>query len=133
MKNLDPEDKFLLPPEYDDFNADFQLWNHQQQLRRKVSKTWYVILCVYALLLSFTGGVAFFYNNGFYAKEENIKKMEMMKTSEQFNTYQLLLKMEIDNMKNINQIANQSFNVALGSLLGFLSATLTKSHADNNE
>ncbi|AMW27742.1 MULTISPECIES: hypothetical protein [Arthrospira] len=83
--------------------------------------------------MSLTGGVTFFYNHGFSAREENIKKMEMMTTSEQFNTYQLLLKKERENMRNINQIANQSFNVALGSLLVFLSAHLTKSHADNNE
>ncbi|CDM94100.1 hypothetical protein ARTHRO_11774 [Limnospira indica PCC 8005] len=56
------------------------MWNYQQQLRRKVSKTWYIIFCVYALLLSLTGGVTFFYNHGFYAREENIKKMEIMTT-----------------------------------------------------
>ncbi|MBE9144303.1 hypothetical protein IQ236_13910 [Planktothrix mougeotii LEGE 06226] len=85
------------------------------------------------MLLSFTGGVTFFYNNAFASREENIKNLDSMKTSEQLATYKKLLEFEIKNMENVNNIANQSFNVILGSLLGFLSATLTTLSSKDDE
>lgn len=93
--------------------------------KKNIGSVWYIILVIYTILLSFTGGVTFFYNNTFGSREENIKNLDSMKTSEQLATYKKLLEFEIKNMENVNNIANQSFNVILGSLLGFLSATLT--------
>lgn len=105
------------------------------QTSKKVTKKtlWVLIVLTYTILLSFTGGVTFFYNNGFNSREENLKNLELMKSPEQFNVYKRLLKMETENMKSINNIANQSFNVVLGSLLGFLSATLTRLKSQENE
>jgi hypothetical protein len=91
---------------------------------------WYVILSIYAVLLTGLGSVTFFYNNGFAGQEENVKNLNQMKTQEQLELYKKLLNMEVSNMNQINNIANQSFNVVLGSLLGFLSASLT---ADNTQ
>ncbi|WP_228041630.1 hypothetical protein [Planktothrix mougeotii] len=98
-----------------------------------VGSPWYTILVIYSILLSFTGGVTFFYNNAFASREENIKNLDSMKTSEQLATYKKLLEFEIKNMENVNNIANQSFNVILGSLLGFLSATLTTLSSKDDE
>jgi hypothetical protein len=96
------------------------------------SSVWYIVLSVYTILLSFTGGVTFFYNNGFASQEENIQNLNRMETEEQLELYTNLLKTEVNNMKNLNNIANQSFNVVLGSLLGFLSATLTAESSEKN-
>jgi hypothetical protein len=76
--------------------------------------------------------VTFFYNNGFASQEENIQNLNRMETEEQLELYTNLLKTEVNNMKNLNNIANQSFNVVLGSLLGFLSATLTAESSEKN-
>jgi len=129
MNDFDREDKYLLKPQY----SDFVIPTNQSKSTLKSRKIWYVILSVYAILLSFTGSVTFFYNHDFAAREENIKKLELMKTSEQFNLYKTLLTMETENMKNVNKIANQAFNVVLGSLLGFLAATFTNETSENDE
>lgn len=77
------------------------------QTSKKVTKKtlWLLIVLTYAILLGFTGGVTFFYNNGFNSREENLKNLELMKSPEQFNVYKRLLKMETENMKSINNIA----------------------------
>ncbi|VXD14939.1 hypothetical protein PL8927_330065 [Planktothrix serta PCC 8927] len=111
--------------------------SNQRDLDQKkssiVGSPWYTILVIYSILLSFTGGVTFFYNNAFASREEHIKNLDLMKTSEQLDVYQELLEVEIQNMENVNNIANQSFNVILGSLLGFLSATLTTLSSKDDE
>lgn len=86
---------------------------------------WYVILSIYALLLTFTGFVTFFHNNGFASRKEHIAQLDLIATPEELEIYTQMIESEIQNIEAINTMANQAFNVVLGSLLGFLSATLT--------
>ncbi|MCT7979836.1 hypothetical protein [Laspinema olomoucense] len=86
---------------------------------------WYTVLSMYAFLLIVTGSVTFLYNNGWASREENLKKIEAVRTPEQLAILTELLDLEVKNMNAVNNLASQSFNVVLGALLGFLSATVT--------
>ncbi|MDJ1174640.1 hypothetical protein [Roseofilum capinflatum] len=86
---------------------------------------WYTILSIYAILLTFTGFVTFFYNNGFASRQEHIEQLDLITTPEELDLYTQMIASEVQNIEAINNMANQAFNVVLGSLLGFLSATLT--------
>ncbi|HBR00291.1 hypothetical protein [Roseofilum sp. Belize Diploria] len=94
--------------------------------------TWYLILSIYALLLTSTGFVTFFYNNNFSLRNEHIEQLAQIKNSEELQIYEEMILAEVQNIKDVNNIANQAFNVVLGSLLGFLSATLTTLDANED-
>lgn len=93
---------------------------------------WYIILSIYALLLTSTGFVTFFYNNNFSSRNEHIEQLDQIKTERELQIYEEMILAEVQNIKDVNNIANQAFNVVLGSLLGFLSATLTTLSSDEN-
>jgi hypothetical protein len=82
-------------------------------------------LSIYALLLTSTGFVTFFYNNNFSSRSEHIEQLDQINTERELQIYEEMILAEVQNIKEVNNIANQAFNVVLGSLLGFLSATLT--------
>ncbi|MBP0029564.1 hypothetical protein PN466_21055 [Roseofilum reptotaenium CS-1145] len=91
---------------------------------------WYIILSIYAFLLTSTGFVTFFQNNNFSSRNEHIEQLNQIETSEELQIYEEMILAEVQNIKEVNNIANQAFNVVLGSLLGFLSGTLTTLDAD---
>ncbi|MCI5224766.1 MAG: hypothetical protein D3924_19390 [Candidatus Electrothrix sp. AR4] len=80
---------------------------------------------MYAILLGSTAYITFFDNNGFASNEQNMEKLDMIETPEQLVLFEELLAMETSSMGSVNSLATQSFNVVLGALLGFLSATVT--------
>ncbi|MDJ1177443.1 hypothetical protein PJF56_01065 [Roseofilum sp. BLCC_M91] len=94
---------------------------------------WYIILSIYAILLTFTGFVTFFHNNGFASRKEHIEQLDLIATPEELEIYRQMIDSEVENIGAINNMANQAFNVVLGSLLGFLSATLTTLDSDEND
>jgi hypothetical protein len=84
---------------------------------------WIGILAAYALLFSVTGYIAFFqepYNPAANPSDRALKLIEQ----EVFREHLVeSLKQEGEAFKARKDLAAQSFNVVLGSLLGFLSAS----------
>jgi hypothetical protein len=115
MTTLSPEKKL----------ATEALDGSQKKRRMNIGVVWYIVLFMYMVLVGSTSYITFFYNNGYAAQDEHIKKMEMCETPDQLKFFTELLEIEIKSMNNINALASQSFNVVLGALLGFLSASAT--------
>jgi len=65
-------------------------------------------------------------------RNEHIEQLAQIKNSEELQIYEEMILAEVQNIKDVNNIANQAFNVVLGSLLGFLSATLTTLDANED-
>lgn len=84
---------------------------------------WTAILSVYLLLFLATGYVAFFvkeYNPAIDLKPEVYMDIKDPETKTLFIS---TLKQEAETFQKKRELASQSFNVVLGALLGFLSAS----------
>ena len=84
---------------------------------------WAAILSVYLLLFVATGYVAFFvkeYNPAIDLKPEVYMDIKDPETKTLFIS---TLKQEAETFQKKRELASQSFNVVLGALLGFLSAS----------
>ncbi len=101
------------------------LINEQQNQPKRIGIVWYVVLIMYLILLGSTAYVTFFDNNGFASRQDTAQKLAQITNEDQLAFFNELHENEVQNMEQINALATQSFNVVLGALLGFLSATVT--------
>lgn len=90
---------------------------------RSDTALWVAILIVYTLLLAGTGYVAFFYYEDNPAV--NVAPEWLNRFTDQETRAQILDALRDDSQifKRKRDLATQSFNVVLGALLGFLSAS----------
>jgi len=92
-----------------------------------MSKTWYAILTTYMTLFFVTGYINFFSNNYFATTPENIAKItDYYDSPEKMKFVEELLQDDAETYQDENSIASQAFNVVLGSIVSFLSATISK-------
>lgn len=92
-----------------------------------MSKTWYAILTTYMILFFVTGYINFFSNNYFATTPENIAKItDYYDSPEKMKFVEELLQDDAETYQDENSIASQAFNVVLGSIVSFLSATINK-------
>ncbi|MFO7032350.1 hypothetical protein B9T07_21025 [Limnospira fusiformis CCALA 023] len=90
-----------------------------------MSKTWYAILTTYMILFFVTGYINFFSNNYFATNPEIIDKITRdSDSSEKMNWVAELLLEDAQTYQDENNIASQSFNIVLGSIVSFFSATV---------
>ncbi|MCI5116151.1 MAG: hypothetical protein D3921_03215 [Candidatus Electrothrix sp. AW1] len=101
------------------------LINEQQNQPKRIGIVWYVVLIMYLILLGSTAYVTFFDNNGFASRQDTAQKLAQITNEDQLAFFNEIHENEVQNMEQINALATQSFNVVLGALLGFLSATVT--------
>lgn len=93
-------------------------------IRKIVTAGWFSILFVYLVLFIGTGYIAFFPKdfNPARVQAEEINKF----SNEEMKNYVIeTLKQETTIYAKRRELAGQSFNVVLGALLGFLSASAT--------
>ncbi len=105
--------------------AQETLINEQQNQQKGFGIIWYVVLIMYMTLLGSTAYITFFDNNGFASQEKTMQKLAQITTEGQLALFEELHENEVKSMEQINSLATQSFNVVLGAMLGFLSATAT--------
>lgn len=101
------------------------LINEQQNQPKRIGIVLYVVLIMYLILLGSTAYVTFFDNNGFASRQDTAQKLAQITNEDQLAFFNEIHENEVQNMEQINALATQSFNVVLGALLGFLSATVT--------
>ncbi|EDZ92404.1 MAG: hypothetical protein P5702_11595 [Limnospira sp. PMC 1291.21] len=90
-----------------------------------MSKTWYAILTTYMILFFATGYINFFSNNYFAKTPENVAQITRDYDSpKKMNWVAELLLEDAQTYQDENNIASQSFNIVLGSIVSFLSATV---------
>ncbi|MBS0015767.1 MAG: hypothetical protein KFF72_05285 [Arthrospira sp. SH-MAG29] len=90
-----------------------------------MSKTWYAILTTYIILFFVTGYINFFSNNYFAKTPEIVDKITRDYDSpEKMNWVAELVLEDAQTYQDENNIASQSFNIVLGSIVSFLSATV---------
>jgi hypothetical protein len=97
---------------------------NDQSIKPIVTAGWFSILIVYLLLFLGTGYIAFFPKDFSPARvdPDTINKFN----SEEIRTYVIeTLKQETGIFAKKRELASQSFNVVLGAILGFLSASAT--------
>ena len=95
-----------------------------QSVKAIVTTGWFSILIIYLVLFLGTGYIAFFPQdfNPAHVSAEEINKFD----SEEMRTFVIeTLKKETDIFAKKRDLAAQSFNVVLGAILGFLSASAT--------
>jgi hypothetical protein len=80
---------------------------------------------MYLILIGSTAYITFFDNNGFASHESNISYLKELGPGDELDLFKELVDDEVKSIDAINSLATQSFNVVLGALLGFLSATAT--------
>ena len=96
----------------------------EQSVKPIVTAGWFSILVVYLVLFLGTGYIAFFPKdfNPAHVKAEEINKFN----SDEMKAFVIeTLKQETSIFQKKRELASQSFNVVLGAILGFLSASAT--------
>jgi hypothetical protein len=92
------------------------------------SNLWWAILTVYLLLFLSTGFLAFIERDTNPVLKQNVSDLTQKLNDENTKSFILnTLDDEADEHKKKDSLVLQSFNVVLGSLLGFLSASATMS------
>ncbi|HYY42283.1 MAG TPA: hypothetical protein VE775_06080 [Pyrinomonadaceae bacterium] len=95
---------------------------------------WWGILAVYLLLFMSTGYLAFFGRDVNPALNPNADALAAKLNDEATKNFIMTtLKDEADEHKKKDGLALQSFNIVLGSLLGFLSASAVSRVSSKNE
>ncbi len=86
--------------------------------------SWWAILAVYLMLFAVTGYLAFFAPDENPALAPGMERQVMAITDDATRTFMLdALRAEEADHNKLRDLALQSFNVVLGALLGFLSAS----------
>jgi hypothetical protein len=92
------------------------------------SNLWWAILIVYLLLFLSTGFLAFLRRDANPILQQNVGGLTQQLNDETTKSFILnTLDDEADEHKKKDSLVLQSFNIVLGSLLGFLSASATMS------
>jgi hypothetical protein len=94
--------------------------------RMPFSVIWVGIMVTYLLLFSLSGYIAFFQEPYNPASNPSDRAVEMLKNDATREHFMSALKQESEAFKARRDLASQSFNVVLGALLGFLSASATQ-------
>jgi uncharacterized membrane protein len=96
-----------------------------------MSRTWYAILTIYMGLFFITGYINFISDNHFSTTPEVIEKITKdYDEPEKMKFVEELVQEDAENYQEQNNIASQSFNVVLGSIVSFLAATMTQQNND---
>ena len=105
----------------DDSSAEPKVAEMKVSLRGRL---WWAILLVYLALFAATGYVAFFGRNVNPALDHSSDSFALSITDEASRAFIIdVLKDEAAEHKKKEALGQQSFNIVLGSLLGFLSAS----------
>ncbi|NQY30511.1 MAG: hypothetical protein HRT69_13695 [Flavobacteriaceae bacterium] len=108
------------------------------------NKIWYIVLLMYAFLLAFIAFIAFWdqdFNKpastiGSYLTELHKYKNPVWNDSTNKDLEGIIfqiMKKSNDNAGDLQELAGQSFNIILGSLLAFLSASATMVFQNKNK
>lgn len=125
--------------------------NRKPQKRINISHLWLMLIVVYIFLFSSIGYIAF-WEQDFNDPEKFLIKYEILREKhfkvlgssfqdlnlatedKEFNDYiNEFMKIANDTAGDLQELATQSFNIVLGALLAFLSATATMIFQDNNK
>lgn len=102
--------------------------------RVKANTLWWGILSVYLLLFVVTGYLAFGLRDVNPALSQGTDQLAAKINDEQTKTLVLAtLQQEAADHKKKDDLAAQSFNIVLGSLLGFLSASAVRKETEKPE
>ena len=105
-----------------------------QEFSRSRTILWVGILFTYAVLFSVTSYIAFFQEPYNPAADPSPDVLQQLQTEGALRDYFIAaLETEGDAFKARKALAAQSFNVVLGALLGFLSASAVQSSAKRRE
>ncbi|HKP71365.1 MAG TPA: hypothetical protein VJT82_00410, partial [Pyrinomonadaceae bacterium] len=116
-----PEENPQQNAKTDDTGAEPKVAEMKVSLRGRL---WWAILLVYLALFTATGYVAFFGRNVNPALDHTSDSFALSITDEASRAFIIdVLKDEAAEHKKKEALGQQSFNIVLGSLLGFLSAS----------